>query len=44
MKKLTKLSLWMVVALSSGCSSTQEQPSTYGTGTDDLKRSPCADC
>jgi len=44
MKKSATFSLLMVMALSAGCSSTQENPSTYGTGTDDLKRSPCADC
>ncbi len=41
---MTKQALLMVALLSAGCSSTQEHPPTYGTGTDELKRSPCAEC
>ena len=44
MTKIIRRNLWILLVLSTGCSSTQEQPSTYGSGTDDLKRSPCADC
>lgn len=44
MENLTKLSLLIAAVLSVGCSSTQENPSTYGTGTDDLKKSPCSEC
>ena len=44
MENLVKQVVLVAAVLSAGCSSTQENPSTYGTGTDDLKRSPCADC
>jgi len=44
MKNLIKQVALIAAVLSAGCSSTQENPSTYGTGTDDLKKSPCAEC
>jgi len=37
------LGLWALLSLSA-CSSTQEVPVGIGTGTDDLKQSPCAAC
>lgn len=38
-------SLWLLVLLClSACSSVQEEPIGIGTGTDDLKQSPCANC
>lgn len=33
--------LWLPLLCLGACSSTQELPAGIGTGTDDLKRSPC---
>jgi hypothetical protein len=40
--QLSAASLLILGAVLSGCGSSTEKPVAVGTGTDDMKRSPCA--